>query len=545
MYAYRRNLLTKEEIEKLLVARFKAICTMVDKNVHWYKKGIDHLHNEQNHFLSNFLTECHDLYLMLVRHLDPQSKCIAQEIPGLLSTFIQEKITIEFYEKSGFRLLKNRTWWRILIEKLTTSIQTLAIERGESGKRGVPITREDALTDSVCSAYGVILKFCQDIVPTLVNPTKKINAIPAIGAEFEEGKYESKKVAAIDDVLQQLSAKIENNYPNILLQESQIEWAEPKKKLYMNFLPKMQVVGSVYTCTNLKLRFDYIPCKQHSKGTMVFISDMWHDRTEWSLVYPEFFDEYDVFIFDMPGVGLTADAGQYFSVEDIVTHLHRLLLQLRISSPHVVGHGFGGCVAAELYKRYMTQYNKLILLNMPLFELPEDCVQAYHKLIEHLTKNLKDGANKEAFILSYIALFYFKSEQMYSVLIENDISLPDVKIRGLCNQLKAYRDYCSSSKAINLLRYLNSNNILNIRSSDDNILGDTVCQVPVDINCMRVTLPDVGHGVLDETPDFVIKAIKDHLDVSCSNQPIKRAYTESNLHLPHRPNQQHRRSNSV
>lgn len=545
MYAYRRNLLTEEEIENLLVSRFKAICKMVNNNVHWYRRGIYKLHNEQNHFLVDFLTQCHDMYLMLAKHVDPQSKCIAQEIPGLLTTFIQEKITIDFYEQKGFDLLKGRTWWRILTEKLASSIQTLALDRGESGKRGIPLTKEDALIDSTCNAYGVMLKFCQDIVPTLANPTKQIKVIPAIGTEFEEGKSDAKKVAAVDNILQQLSEKIEKNYPNILLQSTQVEWPEPQKKLYMNFLPKMKIVGNVHSCTNLKLRFDYIPCKHHSKGTMVFISDLLHDRTEWSLVYPEFYDEYDVFIFDLPGVGLTTDVGHCFSVEEIVTHLHHLLLQLRITSPHIVGHGFGGCIAAELYKRYMTKYNKLILLNVPLFTLPENCVQAYEQLIKSLAVGLKDGANKEAFILTYIALFYVKSQQMHSVLTDKDIFLPDVNEEDLSHQLNAYIGYCSSSKAISLLQYLNSNNVLSINSSNDNLLGNEVCQVPVDISCMRVTLHDVGHGILDEAPKFVISSIKDHLGALSSGQPIKRAYTESNLHSPQKPKQQHRRSNSA
>lgn len=547
MYAYKLNVLNEAEIEAQLILRFKGICQLVNENIHWHSRGIKNVHSKENGFLVEFLTQCHDLYLMLAKFLDPESNCIAQEITVRLITFFQNKTTMSYSEKEGFVSLKNRTWWRILIEKLASRQQNLALERGESGVRGIPLTKADALTDSYCNVYGIILKFCQEIVPVLVNPKGKIKVVAAISPEFHEKASELKKAAAIDDVLAQLGDRIKYSYPNLLLKDATADLPEAQRKLYNSFLPKMNIVGHVQTCSSVKLRFDYMRCKGPSKGTLVFISDLLHDRTEWSLVHPRFSDEYDILVFDLPGSGLTQTNGARFSIETIVEHLHRLLLRLDITAPHLIGHGFGGCVAAELFKRYRISHSKLILLNVPYKLLPADSMAAYQHLIRRSPVSVKDVAAQEVFLLTYIALFYAKVDQMHAVLAHKAVLLPNFDAIDLQHQLQSYIEYNQSFQMLGALRNLNKyNNVLCLKSEHNALLGDSTCQLPVDIKCLRATLPEVGHGVLDEHPDIVVQHIKDHLDkLRPTGMPIMRCQTEPYIATHVKPQRPLRRSQSA
>ena len=531
MYAYQLSVLSKAEIEVMLINHFSSLCHSVDKKVAWHSCGIRSVHNEQESFLLDFLILCHDFYLMLAKHLDPESKCIAQEIPNLVILFLLDNIKISTSARRAFGLLKERTWWDILVELLAYRLQQKAVERGESGRRGSLVTPDDSLNDTQCSAYGVMLKFCREIVPALANKKLANKQVSAICEEFDAGKYDKKKVDIIEDLLTQLDSRIKASYPVIFLQEKSENTPNVAQQLYDYFLPKMHVVDHARLYTELKLRFNYIRSAKPSKGVLVFISDIMQDRTEWSLVYPQLQAEYDILIFDLPGVGLTHANGKFYSVEEIALHLQQLLQKLKITSPQIIGHGFGGCIAFELYKRCITSGCKLTLLNVPFEPLSTHAVEIYTKLFELRTADLHIAANNSAFLQTYIGFFYVGIEKFLSKLESQAIAPARLSKIDLHYQLEAYITYVKSNKMNTTLRYLDRNdNVLCLHSSENALLSETKCQPEFDIFCMRETLPHVGHGVLDEAPAMVAEKIVQHLsaqNVTCST--IRKTRSEPSL----------------
>ena len=73
--------------------------------------------------------------------------------------------------------------------------------------------------------------------------------------------------------------------------------------------------------------------------------------------------EYHILILDLPGFGESEEPKSIWRIHDYVEMVHQLLKELKIKSPILVGHSFGGKISLLYASKYPT--HKLVLLGSP------------------------------------------------------------------------------------------------------------------------------------------------------------------------------------
>lgn len=95
---------------------------------------------------------------------------------------------------------------------------------------------------------------------------------------------------------------------------------------------------------------------------------------------------YQVFAPDMPGFGKEKLGKKVMNVDDYVKFVHEFLQEKKIKKAILLGHSFGGRVAAKFSAKYPGLVEKLILTGAPLIKKP---LPPHKQLISTLVKNGK------------------------------------------------------------------------------------------------------------------------------------------------------------
>lgn len=95
---------------------------------------------------------------------------------------------------------------------------------------------------------------------------------------------------------------------------------------------------------------------------------------------------YAVFAPDFPGFGKEKLTKQVMTLNDYVAFVHRFFRQKNIEKAILIGHSFGGRVAAKFSVAYPEKVTKLILTGAPLIKKP---LSLKKQLISQLTKPVK------------------------------------------------------------------------------------------------------------------------------------------------------------
>jgi pimeloyl-ACP methyl ester carboxylesterase len=70
-----------------------------------------------------------------------------------------------------------------------------------------------------------------------------------------------------------------------------------------------------------------------------------------------------IVIIDLPGFGKSEEPKTSWTLEDYVTMIHKLLKELKINNPNIIGHSFGGKLGILYASKYSTK--RLVLLASP------------------------------------------------------------------------------------------------------------------------------------------------------------------------------------
>ena len=70
-----------------------------------------------------------------------------------------------------------------------------------------------------------------------------------------------------------------------------------------------------------------------------------------------------IVIIDLPGFGKSEEPKTSWTLEDYVTMIHKLLKELKINNPNIIGHSFGGKLGILYASKYPTK--RLVLLASP------------------------------------------------------------------------------------------------------------------------------------------------------------------------------------
>jgi len=97
-------------------------------------------------------------------------------------------------------------------------------------------------------------------------------------------------------------------------------------------------------------------------ATLVFIHGLGNDSKSWSPLADELSLRYRIVAVDLPGYSATGADQRTPSIDELTAGLAELLDLLKIESYSVIGHSFGGAVAAHLVSAGPTQVRTLVLL---------------------------------------------------------------------------------------------------------------------------------------------------------------------------------------
>lgn len=94
-------------------------------------------------------------------------------------------------------------------------------------------------------------------------------------------------------------------------------------------------------------------------------------------------DTCNILIVDLPGFGLSTEPKKPYTIDDYADTIHKLLSNLKIDNPIMIGHSFGGRVSIK----YASKYNvrKLVLLASP-FRKSEMTMTLKTKILKNLKK---------------------------------------------------------------------------------------------------------------------------------------------------------------
>lgn len=190
---------------------------------------------------------------------------------------------------------------------------------------------------------------------------------------------------------------------------------------------------------------------EHAQGTMVFIHGYGGKATQWQYQLQEFGLTHRVIGLDLRGHGDSNDPESSYSMEEIQADLVKALDILNISDKIIiVGHSFGGAIAAQFAHANQDKVEHLILIattgefNLDfsrrlLLKIP----YAVMRLIAPFTKNWL-GASP-----SVMKRMYTNSVSQWSGwTIFRNLEVPTLVIRGHRDRVFASREFEETSRAI-------------------------------------------------------------------------------------------------
>jgi len=105
---------------------------------------------------------------------------------------------------------------------------------------------------------------------------------------------------------------------------------------------------------------------EHPRRTLVFIHGFGGQARQWKHQVEAFGLHHRVIAPDLRGHGLSDKPRSVYDVEELLSDLEALLLQLEAKPPlALIGHSFGGAIATEYALRHPEQVDRLILISTP------------------------------------------------------------------------------------------------------------------------------------------------------------------------------------
>jgi len=102
--------------------------------------------------------------------------------------------------------------------------------------------------------------------------------------------------------------------------------------------------------------------KVYGKGQPIILLHGWgQTHAFWDNLIPILSNRFTVYTLDLPGFGFSQEASSIWLLKDYANFLHAFVMQYQIDAPILIGHSFGGKIAAQYANIFPTK--KLIFYN--------------------------------------------------------------------------------------------------------------------------------------------------------------------------------------
>lgn len=125
----------------------------------------------------------------------------------------------------------------------------------------------------------------------------------------------------------------------------------------------------------------------HSKPALVLLHGFCEDHTLWDHIIPRLEYNGPVFTPDLPGFGKEPLPFKEFTLDDIASYLHDLLLKENVQKCICVGHSLGGYITLAFKRNFPEFVEKIGLVHSTAFEDTQAKKEGRNKLIEFLNNN--------------------------------------------------------------------------------------------------------------------------------------------------------------
>lgn len=143
-----------------------------------------------------------------------------------------------------------------------------------------------------------------------------------------------------------------------------------------------------------KYNINYI---QYGRGDDVVLLHGWGQNISMMKPLADNIINKRITIIDLPGFGESKEPDDIWDLSDYVENLHKLLKELDINNPSLIGHSFGGRIAIKYASKY--KVNKLILFGSPCIrENRQDIKEKIFKKIKKLPLMNKFGEYMKKYI---------------------------------------------------------------------------------------------------------------------------------------------------
>jgi pimeloyl-ACP methyl ester carboxylesterase len=243
---------------------------------------------------------------------------------------------------------------------------------------------------------------------------------------------------------------------------------------------------------------------------------------EWVDLMPALARDYTVIAVDLPGLGGSRGEPSGYDKATLARYVHGLVAEeLGYRRVSLVGHDMGGGVAYQYAAQHRSEVERLAILDFPL-PGPID-VPTIESFSWHFGFNRASGGLPEQLIDRNDLRPFF------DYFFDNFAARPDViDDKAVSLFVKAYRDPDKLHAGFELYRTFDQDAVDNLESAQEPLqmpvlalsasegsgeggsgIGFTVRAVATDVT--DVMVPDSGHWLPEENPEFVLDQLRDFL----------------------------------
>lgn len=232
---------------------------------------------------------------------------------------------------------------------------------------------------------------------------------------------------------------------------------------------------------------------------MVFINALGTDLRIWDGVVPHLTDHYPVLRFDKRGHGLSDCPSAPYTIREFAIDLLGLLDQLDISQATFVGISVGGMIALDIVGTWPERVHSLVLCDTaPVIGTAELWNDRINRLREHGMPSMAETILARWFAPAFKGKSHATYQGYYNMLTR-------MPVEGYTGTCEAIRD----ADLTETVKTIETQTLILCGSEDAATPPDLVQRLAELMpNAEFQEIPDAGHSICIEQPDFVAEQIK-------------------------------------
>jgi 3-oxoadipate enol-lactonase len=244
----------------------------------------------------------------------------------------------------------------------------------------------------------------------------------------------------------------------------------------------------------------------HGEGIpVVLISGIRSDHSRWLPVLKKLVAHFQVLIFDNRGVGQTIDLGETLSIESMADETVRLITQLKIKQPHILGYSFGGAIAQQIAKDNADKISSIALCNT-FAKFSDESKKLFKDIIPLYQAGASPGE-----IAKHVAPWVYTENFLTLEVLQN--------IQNISDENPFPQSLSDYERQLDALCNFDSRNWLNSINLPTLVMGANEDRIATPINSKElannidgsklIMIPSVGHGSYIEAPDLFVNYLCD------------------------------------